>query len=182
MLTSAADALAESMRVPMVPGWTNAEALRSASGMVSIAAAPESRVKVDGVEVGRGAVQLRAAPGRHLVEVGALAKWIEVEAGAAVVTLLDKTRSERPGQVDAQLRTHRADVGHCAEAEHKAAPGFTGSVEVEVGVNADGSVNFVAPVRASVSPDADACILNLIRDRFTFPGGTQATVRKVINF
>jgi hypothetical protein len=182
MLASAADALAASMRVPLVAGWTDAAALRRASGLVAIAAASRTRVTVDGVEVGSGSLLLRAAPGRHLIEAGTRARWIEVEAGAAVTTLLDRTRSERPGQVDAQLRTHRADVGHCAQAEHKATPGFQGSVEIEVGINADGSVNFVAPVRGSASPSADACILNLIRDRFTFPAGTQATVRKVINF
>lgn len=184
LLAEASKALADSMRVPIVAGWTTAgaAALRTSSPVLSVSAAPSARVRVDGVEAGSGSFLLRAPPGRHLVESGAAARWIDVDAGAASVTLADAARSERPGQVDAQLRVHRSDVGFCSDSERKEAPGFEGRVEVEIGIGADGAVNFVAPVRASATPQVDACIQDLIRDRFTFPRGTQATVRKVINF
>jgi hypothetical protein len=160
--------------VPLVAGWSEGRP----AAVLSIAAPAGAPVRVDGVEVGAGSFVLRAPPGRHLVESGTASRWVEVDGGAETVTLVDPARSERPSQVDAQLRAHRGDVRLCAER----GAGAEGSLEVEIGIGADGSVNFVAPVRASTAPEVDACLANLLRDRFTFPRGAAATVRKVISY
>jgi len=166
-----------------VPGWKGAGELRAATAMLSVTAPARTAVTVDGRPVGAGSFLLRALPGRHLVEAGALARWIDVEVGAtAVAAFGDRSRSERPGQVDDQLLTHRVAVGNCAVGLRNKDPGFTGEITVEVGINTDGSVDFVAPVRSFPDSGVESCVLDVIRDRFTFPVGTKATVQKVIRF
>src|SRR5262249_34871266 len=100
----------------------------------------------------------------------------------AVVVFGDKSKSERPGQVDDQLLTHRVAVGQCATGLRNKEPGFTGEMTVELGINADGSVDFVAPVRPFADRAVESCVLDVIRDRFTFPSGSKATFQKVIRF
>jgi len=180
----AQQALAESLRLPLLPTWSDdAGELRQPPPMLAITAPAKLRVRVDGVEVGRGSFQLRVASGRHLVEAAGTARWVDVEdSGEPPAVVLGTGRSERPSQVDAQLVTHRAAVAQCAAAERKAAPGFAGQIEVEIGIAVDGSVSFVAPVGRSPHVGVERCILGLVRDRFTFPRGTQATVRKAIAF
>ena len=60
--------------------------------------------------------------------------------------------------------------------------GWSGELRVELGVNADGSIDFVTLVRPSTNPEVDRCLLDLIRDHFSFPPGTKATVQKVIHY
>jgi hypothetical protein len=191
VLQAASRELADAMRVPLVPVWRGGAELRGGSAMLSVTAAPRTQVSVDGRPVASGSFSLRTLPGRHLVEAGAVSRWVEVEAGAAATVAVvdrDRSTSERPGQLDAQLVAHRAAVDQCGEAGRKAGPGRGPSggddlqLRVEIGINADGSVDFVAPVRASLEPGVDRCLLDLIRDRFTFPAGTKATVQKVFHF
>ena len=53
-------------------------------------------------------------------------------------------------------------------------------MQVEIGIEADGSVRFVAPVAGFEDPDVESCVLDLIRTQFVFPAGSNATVQKVI--
>jgi hypothetical protein len=170
-----------SMRIPLVPGFESAAAMRADTPMLAVTAPARASVRVDGVEAGVGSFQLRRALGRHLVESGTVSRWVEVTAGGTAAIALappaaERNRSERPAQLDAQLRNHRGELEVCASRLGKVAPGGELSVEVEVGVRADGSVDFVTPVGRV----GDDCVLDLIRDRFTFPEGAAATVRKSI--
>jgi hypothetical protein len=188
----ARQALAEGARVHLLPAWLPGQA----PPMLAVTAPARTRVRIDGVEVGRGSFQIRAASGRHLVEAAGTARWVDVEGlpgddDEAPAVVISAPRSERPAQVDAQLVVHRAAVSQCAAAERKAAPGFAGEIEVEIGIASDGSVSYVAPFRSaprasrpspSPSPSIERCLLGLVRDRFTFPRGTEATVRKAIAF
>ncbi len=181
-----AEELAPAMRFPMVPGFESAAKLREQAPMLAVHAPARTAVRVDGLAAGTGSFQVRRSPGRHLVEAGSISRWIDVEAGTPVeTTLSERTRSERPGQLDARLRQHQRAVARCVEAAHKTAPG-SGELEIEVGIRADGSVDFVAPAGASRGDGTKQsmvdCVLGVVRNRFTFPPGTPATIRKVIRF
>jgi hypothetical protein len=173
-------------RIPTLPTWTNVDSLRTQTAVLSVAAPPRVAVRVDGVEMGKGSFALRTTPGRHLVEGGAGApRWVEVEQGAtteASVSITGPSESERPGQVDAELRRHRGRFIYCGDRVRKVEPGFTGSIQVEIGIEADGSVRFVAPVEGFEDPDVETCVLDVIRTLLTFPSGSKATVQKVIRF
>lgn len=173
-------------RIPTLPTWTDIDNLRTHTAVLSVAAPPRVAVRVDGVELGKGSFALRTTPGRHLVEGGASApRWVEVEQGpatAASVSVTGPSESERPGQVDAELRRHRGRFIYCGDRVRKVEPGFTGSIQVEIGIEADGSVRFVAPVEGFEDPDVETCVLDVIRTLLTFPPGSKATVQKVIRF
>jgi hypothetical protein len=168
---------ARAAHVPLLPVWDP-----EGSTVLAIEAPHEQAVRVDGIEVARGSFQLRTVAGRHLVEAGRDVRWIEVEGARAEISLLPTPRSERPAQLEAQLRAHRAAVARCAEAERKVDPAFTGAVEVEIGVEADGSLGSVAGVGRSTHPRAERCVVDVLRARLTFPRGTEATLRKQIRF
>ncbi len=77
---------------------------------------------------------------------------------------------------------HRRAVDQCGDPARKASPGWAGEMRVELGVNADGSIDFAKVVRPSTNPEVDRCLLDLIRDHFNFPPGTKATVQKVVHY
>jgi len=184
VLAAASRELAEGMHVPMVPVWPGGDALRESSAMLSVTAPAKTRVVVDGRPVATGSFVLRALAGRHLVEAGAQSRWVDVERGAATpasFVTTDRNVSERPGQVDGQLLAHGV-VNQCGDSARKLSPGSGGDMRVEIGINADGSVDFVTVVRPSTEPEVDRCIVDFIRDRFTFPAGTKATVQKIIHY
>jgi hypothetical protein len=163
------------LAVPTVPNWTTAEETAKASALVTVNAPAGARVRVQGVEAGVGSFVMRAAPGRVLVEAGGSSRWVEVEAGAMVnANLAAPNQSERPAQLDGQLRAHQRLIERCA------ANAAAGSLVVEIGVEADGAIGFVSPVGGDVDREVETCILDVIRDRFTFPSGTRATVQKKI--
>ncbi len=172
------------LRVPTLPGFLSAPTLRAQSAVLAVAARKTARVRVDGVEVGAGPVFVRATPGRHLVEVGSLSRWVEVAAGATTQAVLTAavTQSERPGQVDEQLEKFRDKFLRCGNRLRKYDPNFTGSIDVEIGVGADGSVNYVSPLKGFSEADIEQCLLSIVRDQFTFPSGSEAKVIKTIQF
>lgn len=167
---------------PMLPGWVSARELRDATSKVAVAARPGALVRLDGVAIGSGNVTVRATPGRHLVEVGSASRWIEVEPGASAdASFVDRgARSERPAQVEKQLEAHEARIYRCAKPMQKIDPRYSAMIEIEIGVLADGSVNYVQPVRGLIEREVEECVLSVVRDHFTFPAGTKAEVRKTI--
>jgi ferric-dicitrate binding protein FerR (iron transport regulator) len=172
------------MQVPTIPSWTDPHAMRAQSAMLAVAARPKARVRIDGVEVGAGAVAVRTMPGRHLVEVGAVQRWVESEAGGRTdATFLDRGgTSERPKQVDDELERLRDKLERCGDSQRKYDPRFRASIEVEIGILANGDVNYVAPVRGYPEGDVEECILSVVRDQARFPSGSKAQVRKTIDF
>lgn len=176
--------LADVMRVPVVAGWTGAASTRLATAVLDVAARGQTRVRVDGVGVGGGSIRIRTIAGRHLVEVGVLSSWVEVDAGGTARTELpvSEPRSERPLQVDLQLEEHRREFAICGSHVRKADPTFEGEIEVEIGINADGTIDSVSPVSGLPDREIEACILNVLRNDLSFPRGSRHTVVKKISF
>jgi hypothetical protein len=178
------NALSRAIRVPLVPAWTSAPEVRAATAVLRVAAGPRARVKIDDVDTGVGPLSLRTVAGRHLVEVGGVSRWVELDAGAIAMTTMapPEPRSERPGQLDAELVKHKAAIGQCAAGARKRDPLFKAEIEIEVGIRASGAVNDVNPVKGLGDRELENCVLGLVRDQFTFPAGTASSVRKKIRF
>ena len=176
--------LAEAMRVPLVPGWTDAATARAGFAVVDVSARPGTRVKIDGMSVGAGTLRVRTVPGRHLVETGAVARWIELDAGSQARRELpvDNPRSERPAQLDGELQKFSRLIESCGNRVRKYDPTFEGDVEVEIGINADGTVDSVSPVVGLPDRDIEACVLDVLRNGLTFPRGSRHVVVKKISF
>ena len=80
------------------------------------------------------------------------------------------------------MAKYGAAFASCGDRIRKHDPAFAGDIEVEIGINVDGSINFVTTVKGLDDGNDEACVLNVIRDRFTFPAGSAGTVRKKIRF
>jgi hypothetical protein len=170
--------LARAVRAPFVPAWTGAPEVRAATAVLRVAAGPRARVRVDDVEVGVGTLSLRTVAGRHLVEAGAVSRWVELDAGVVAMTELVDPRSERPAQVDQQVQVHEKAIAGCAQRARKQDPLFEGQVvEVDVQIGADGSVVSVN----SGNSEIENCVAEIARNTFSFPRGSRGTVRKRIN-
>jgi ferric-dicitrate binding protein FerR (iron transport regulator) len=79
--------------------WAPVDALTSMTAPLTVVAAPERAVRVDGDEVGRGSVTVRVVSGRHLVEAEAADKsgsgatawlssgWVDVRGGVRKIEI-----------------------------------------------------------------------------------------------
>ena len=174
------------MRVRTLPVWVGADETRRLSSGLTVVARANARVRVEGIEVGAGVLKIRAPVGRHLVEVGAVSEWVQIGAGKMTTTNMvphdDRERSERPRQFDAQLGEHHGAFSVCGNRVRKFDPEFRGVMQVEVGVNADGSLDFVYASQGLADRGIEDCVLDVVRERFLFPAGQKATLRKMIRF
>lgn len=174
--------LADRMRVPMLPAWQDPAAARAGSSIVSIAAAGGVRVSLDGVALGAGSVVVRTAPGRHLVEVGGRKKWVEVGAGARADAAVAPPRGggERAAQFQRNVTSYRQRLEGCAKGMRSVDAEWRGEMVIEIEIGADGSVRSVVATRGLKSRETENCILDVIRDHFTFPPGTPETISQPI--
>lgn len=177
--------MAELMRVPLLAAWTDADQVRAGSAVVRVQGAP-SIVKVDGVAIGRGSFHLRAASGRHLIESAGSSRWVETHAGDDVEAPIGRPAkaraSERAEQLKAQFARHRDAIDGCARRIRKVDPEFRGAMKLAVEIGADGAVRAVWPVTGLPDADTEDCVLDVVRDRFTFPSGTAETVHYGVSF
>ena len=169
--------------VPLLRGYTTAEDVARTTGGLEVTA-PRGLLRLDGHVAGMAPLAIRVDPGRHLVEVGGTSRWLEVEAGATASAALvgAPPKSERPTQLDAALAKVGGALEACARAPRKVDPSFAGELEVEVGIRADGALDYVTPVRGLGDRVVEACVLDALRDRLTLPAGSAGRVRKTIKF
>jgi hypothetical protein len=178
-------AAAAELGIVMVAGWRDAPGVRAGSGTVRVTPPRGSLVEVDGVTVARGdgaELLVRVAPGRHQLAIAGRARWVEVETGAVVQveTPSGGKISERAAQVEAELARHRARFETCANRARNLDPSFKAELTVEIDIGADGSVRAVVPVKGLADPATEKCLLDVIREQFTFPAGSADTVSKKI--
>lgn len=169
--------------VPLLRGFTTSDDVAASTGGLEITA-PRGVLRLDGHLAGMAPIALRVDPGRHLVEVGGISRWLEVDAGATASAALvgAPPKSERPTQLDAALGKVNGALESCARAPRKVDPTFAGELEVEIGIRADGALDYVTPVRGIGDRDVEACVLDALRDRLTLPAGSAGRVRKTIKF
>jgi hypothetical protein len=152
-----------------------------------LSAPADSSVSVDDVPVGHGQVVVRVPPGRHLVGTGGRSRWVEAEPGVAVeaappTEAPSRRISERARQVEQQLDKHHERFEVCANRVRSVDPGYTDELVVEIDIGGDGSLRSVVAVKGLPDQATEGCLLDVIRQQFTFPVGSRDTVRKSIRF
>lgn len=177
------DAVTARLRVPLLPAWTDPPAARRSSAVLSISAGPRAPIVIDGVRVATGAVAVRTAPGRYLVEVGGRKKWVEVEAGARGEPAFDTPRTSlRAGEFRAQMQAHWPRFETCVRPLRSVDPQFNDVMRVAVEIGADGTLRSVHATKGLADRRTEECVLGVIRDHFTFKPGAAETVRQIMQF
>ncbi len=174
--------LGDALAMPLSGAFADAATARAASGIARVDAAPRADVTMDGVRLGAGALWVRAAAGRHVVEVGGQRRRIELGAGETQAVQPARGGSERARQVAAELVRHRGLVEACAAKRRQLEPGFVGELVLEVVIEADGAIRSAYAVRGLPAREVETCVLDVVRDRFAFAPGEAGTVQHAIRF
>ncbi len=134
-----------------LPVWTG---VQTAAAPLEIASANRRDVRVDGVELGAAPLRVRVMPGRHTIEAAdrsgryRRAGWADVTAGKPARLDVPPEAPAAPTGGVAQRKKQldsgidRAKLRACTRRLAK--EGITGAyVDVEIGVDAAGAVNFM---------------------------------------
>jgi ferric-dicitrate binding protein FerR (iron transport regulator) len=181
-----ARAMAQALTVITLPGFDAAPPVRAGSGLVVLRPPPRQSLALDGVPLPgvTAEVRVRAWPGRHQVRVGAVDRWVEIDRGgearADLAASTGRGTSERAGQVEAELARHHARLAVCAARARSADPDLDASLVVELEIDGHGNLAAVVPVKGLADPTSERCVIDVIREHFTFPPGHADTVRKAI--
>jgi hypothetical protein len=169
-----------------LPVWTGAQ---TAAAPLEIASATRRDVRVDGVELGAAPLRVRVMPGRHTVEIADRAGRYR-RAGWADVTASKPARLDVPPEAPAaptggvaqrkkQLDSgiDRAKLRACTRRLAK--EGITGAyVDVEIGVDAAGAVNFMN-LDSDLAGTTNDCVKAVLQG-VQFGAGPAATWRERI--
>lgn len=173
---------------PRLPGWTEATGIERTSAPLAISAAAGRAVRVDGVIVGAGEVALRVMAGRHLVETevsdGRFGAGEWVTTGTDAVTRVDSHPAPEPAPPPpaSAARLRRAElaaaidhgqVATCVRALAKQGIGGT-HLDLEVGVDARGAVEFMNVVDTDLPASMAACVRDAVAGARFAPGQAAA--------
>ena len=185
MTDAATLAAAQRLRVSTLSVWRSRAEAQASSSLLRVPAARGAPVSIDDVPVGRGMVVLRVPPGRHLVRVGGSSRWVEAEPGVdteAPAPPPPSRVSERARQVEGELARNHERLEVCANRARGVDPDYTDELVVEIDIGTDGSLRSVVAVKGLPDPTTEGCLLDVIRQEFTFPAGSRDTVRKALRF
>jgi hypothetical protein len=175
------------------PGWNAALAAHSAPLEIATAV-PHRAVRVDGLELGAAPFAMRVMPGRHTIEAAdpsgrfRRAGWVDVAAaqvshfeappveespshvGTASTTAITGRKHELAAGID------RARLHQCTRRLAKS--GLTDTfVQIEITVDAAGTVNVLNIVDTDLPADTAACVHDTLSD-VHFSAGTAVTWRQ----
>jgi hypothetical protein len=192
-------ALDKAMDMPMLPAWSERELLSEATTVLEVHADPEERIAIDGVHVAEGSFFLRTMSGRHQVALmdsegePASEQWVDGVAGSRqsmnVVTPATnghaamgagKARTLRRGQMEAALdKSH--NTARCLAPLAKQGLIDGSFVVFDLGINADGSQDYLNVVDTNLSPVIVKCIRHAV-DSQSLPAGPMAGFRLRLSF
>lgn len=172
-----------------VPTWTAAPELRDNTSQLRIGASAKQGVEIDGVLVPTGTFAMRVMPGRHLVRTdGGEGSWVEVDPGARVEAATpatpavavassaakrrSKARSKRRRQLNRALAGGTRLEG-CVRALRKQGVLASAFIELELGVNARGTIGHLNIMDSNLSRETANCIRDAV-DRIPFGKGPAA--------
>jgi ferric-dicitrate binding protein FerR (iron transport regulator) len=174
----------------LLPAWTDADALAATSSTLALAAPAGRAVKVDGEEIGAGSFRVRVMSGRHHVEAdGAPGRWLRVAPGERVDSEAVRARRPRPtagadklrrAQLDKALR-RGARVRPCLRSLEKQGLLDGSFIELDVGINSDGSLGHLNVVGTNIPRQAASCARSVV-DAARLPSGPSANLRYRIAF
>lgn len=177
-----AEVLERDVRVRLLPVWNGTDEVAAASSVLALAAHGDAPVDVDGERVGSGSFELRVISGRHHVDVGDGGRWVRTAAGET----LDTITAAPPAAPRDDARARRADLDRalgngararrCLRSLEKQGLLAGSFIELDVGVNRDGSLGHLNIRRTNVPSDDAACVRSVV-DGVRLPRGERATLR-----
>lgn len=184
-------ALATPYRVP----WDDAASVAAATARLELVATADRRLRLDGVELGAGSMEVRVGHGRHLVEasqaggpfrragwavVGAKAEAVRFEASPVANTA---AAVEEPGRASSpsyqrlcelRARVARGKLARCVRSIAKQGLSET-FVRVELFVERDGSVGYLNILDTDLPTEIAECVRSVVAD-VRFVAGPAAKV------
>jgi hypothetical protein len=183
-------------RVAALPGWTDPATVLRTTRPLAVVAPRARAVRVAGEVVGRGAVWMRVAPGRHFVEAErapgrfAPGRWEVVDDRASRPIILadgkpDPTAGNASGRSARKVELARVlDRGRlrtCVREIEKQDLLAGTHVELEIGVDANGAIRFLNIGDTNLPRGAASCIRDAVAAS-RLGSGAAASWRHRINF
>lgn len=187
---SQAEEVALALATPYRLPWEDA---RAGSARLALEVASERRVRVDGQELGTGAVAVRVLRGRHLVETAAAgepfqrAGWAEVGAGvvaahfeedgaASAVEVAPTARARAARLAELRRALDRRQLARCVRSITKQGVADT-FVTVELSVERDGAIAYLNILDTDLPGEVAECVRSELA-RLRFGAGPSARVRE----
>ncbi|HEU0037367.1 MAG TPA: FecR family protein [Kofleriaceae bacterium] len=176
------NALAEATPLTL-PLW-NLDTLVASSAPLEIATAGHREVRVDGIELGAAPMRIRVMPGRHTVEAAdsagryRRAGWIDVSVPSASTPAarLDVLPEPPPTRgIDERRRQLRAGIDkgrleQCMRTIAKQGLATGTYVQIDIAVDAEGSVNWLNLIDTDLGSSTASCITEVLKDVRFKPG------------
>ncbi len=187
--------------------WTDPETVLATTAPLAVRVAPEQGVRVDGEVIGAGPLWMRLPAGRHLIEAElgggdfGPGRWIEldgrqtapIDLGDGPVATLEGVPSApaRPLASSAAARTARKNqlitlldrgrLNGCVRALAKQGMAAGTSLELEIGVDAGGAIEFLNIVDTDLPDRVAGCVRDVV-GLVRLPDGPRATWRHRVSF
>lgn len=193
---SAAEEVELALSTPYRLPWDDVAALAAGSARLELDVDPARRVRVDGQELGAGAVAVRVLRGRHLVETAAVgepfrrAGWAEVGAGVVVAHFSEsegasaalaasgasspRARTARLAELRGAL--DRRQLARCVRPITKQGVADT-FVTVELSVERDGAIGYLNILDTDLPGEIAECVRSELA-KLRFRAGPSARLRE----
>lgn len=176
-------AMATPYRVP----WDDAASVRTTTASLALISTDERKLRLDGIELGAGSIEVRVGRGRHLVEtsqdggafrragwavVGAKAPAVRFEIGSEEATRTSGAAYQRLCELRARLV--RGRLARCVRSLAK--QGVSGTfVRVELAVERDGAIGYLNILDTDLPVGLAECVRSVVAE-VRFIAGPAATV------
>ncbi len=171
------------MAMPTLAVWSPGNPLELSS-VLQVRSAGQQEVALDGIALASGDFLVRTGSGRHQIARvnpdGSVAdgNWYEVEAGQRVSTSLPKTvdksrrtRAIRKRELKKAINA-RGKVSRCLAPLEKQGLMAGAFVDLEIGVNSDGTQRYLNIVGSNLSPVIQRCLRTAVRAETLAVGGS----------
>lgn len=186
-----ADELTElTLGTPYQVPWDDVLAVARTTARLELAAPEERRLRLDGIELGAGSVDVRVVRGRHLVEtsqggafhragwavVGAKSPTVRFEVSAEEAIRPPSGSYQRLRELRARLST--AELRRCVRPLLK--QGMSGSfVRVELGVERDGTIGYLNILDTDLPVALAECVRAVVSDVRFVAGPAAKVIEKI---
>lgn len=182
--------------------WTDPDTIYRTTAGLALVVPPGQPVAVDGVIIGAGSVWRRVAPGRHLIEStdgtgrARPGQWIEVDASSVdkpIVLAAAPTTAEPALAASGTAAARRArllelsraidqtQLRGCVRSLAKQGLADGTHVELEIGVQASGTIRYLNIVDTDLPDRVVACVRDVV-GATTLGRGAQVSWRHQISF
>ena len=187
-------------RPAALPQWTDPATIYRTTAGLSLVAPAGQLVAVDGVAIGHGSLWRRVPPGRHMVEstdgAGRVrpGRWVEVDAASAERPIVLATAEPEPALaasgtaaarrarlVELTRTIDQTRLRGCVRSLAKQGLADGTHVELEIGVQASGTIRYLNIVATDLPDRVVACVRDVVGATRLGPGA-QVSWRHRIGF